>query len=397
MEPTILSSDNTIPSSTPPRDNAIFSDEPTRASSPPSSPPGFPWQQQETLRDPAKSPSTTVKSAFSLLGKRKALEDIADNVRPSKRAAIAASKPETKSLAQMQISLGQEVQKKCKVCGMEYVASSSEDRKLHDKYHKQNTEGYDVGKDFVQKARDGTVFEGTNDADSMCAIDCFDKPARKKKAHAVLEVVQQELGAVPIPESDTWDVQKSAASTGSEPRFKAYLYIRGTKCVGFLLIETVTEAHRVLEPETASIKRTESARGASRSAVQLLKARKQAAEEAARQAASEPIKLSNETHPAKIGISRIWTSPNHRHQNIAMTLLNTALLHHCQLEDRATRTTDESPAPTVPARHVPDEQSKPQEEMEGKSVVAFSQPTEAGARLARRWFGKLYGWFVYVD
>jgi len=32
-----------------------------------------------------------------------------------------------------------------------------------------------------------------------------------------------------------------------------------------------------------------------------------------------------------------------------------------------------------------------------KEAVAFSQPTEAGARLARRWFGKLYGWGVYVE
>ena len=31
-----------------------------------------------------------------------------------------------------------------------------------------------------------------------------------------------------------------------------------------------------------------------------------------------------------------------------------------------------------------------------QSDVAFSQPTESGARLARRWTGKAYGWLVYV-
>jgi hypothetical protein len=32
-----------------------------------------------------------------------------------------------------------------------------------------------------------------------------------------------------------------------------------------------------------------------------------------------------------------------------------------------------------------------------KDQVAFSQPTDAGARLARKWTGKKYGWLVYID
>jgi N-acetyltransferase len=30
-----------------------------------------------------------------------------------------------------------------------------------------------------------------------------------------------------------------------------------------------------------------------------------------------------------------------------------------------------------------------------KDHVAFSQPTEVGAKLARKWTGKKYGWLVY--
>jgi N-acetyltransferase len=30
-----------------------------------------------------------------------------------------------------------------------------------------------------------------------------------------------------------------------------------------------------------------------------------------------------------------------------------------------------------------------------KDRVAFSQPTEVGAKLARKWTGKKYGWLVY--
>jgi N-acetyltransferase len=30
-------------------------------------------------------------------------------------------------------------------------------------------------------------------------------------------------------------------------------------------------------------------------------------------------------------------------------------------------------------------------------MIAFSQPTESGARLARKWFGKESGWHVYAE
>ncbi|TKA68691.1 hypothetical protein B0A55_08081 [Friedmanniomyces simplex] len=396
----LLSSDGNVPPSTPQRDNAVYSDEPSRPASPPSSPPGFPWEQQTAQDEPQPPPLPTI-SAFSVLGKRKALADVVDNARPLKKAAIANTKPESKPLAQMQISLGQEVQKKCKTCGMEYVASSAEDRKLHDEYHKQNVEGYDVGKDFVQRARDLTVFEGANSTDSICAVDCFDKPARKRRAQAVLEIVQRELGAVSIPEKEIWDLTSSCMVGGSEPRYRAYLYIRGTKCVGFLLTESITAARRVLGTQTKQTKRPGRVTIASGGALSVLRARKQAAQEAAHQAASQPINLSEESYPAKMGISRIWTSPDHRHQDIAITLLDTAVIHHKrpaardeQAESAKTpRVGNVSPTATT----VFVDRLKPLQRLEGKEDVAFSQPTEAGARLARRWFGTLYGWGVYVD
>ena len=80
---------------------------------------------------------------------------------------------------------------------MEYVASSAEDRKLHDVYHGQHTEGYDMGKDFVRKGRDAKatfdVLDG-QDGDVICAVDCTDTPARRKRAQAVLERAQKDLG-----------------------------------------------------------------------------------------------------------------------------------------------------------------------------------------------------------
>jgi hypothetical protein len=35
--------------------------------------------------------------------------------------------------------------------------------------------------------------------------------------------------------------------------------------------------------------------------------------------------------------------------------------------------------------------------IERREQVAFSQPTAAGTKLARKWMGKMSGWSVYVD
>ncbi|RMZ03967.1 hypothetical protein D0860_06566 [Hortaea werneckii] len=402
MEPS--SSSSTAPSS-PAHDNAIFSDELARASSPPSSPPGFPWEKEE--QTPAKvsisSPTrrSPLKTAFSLLGKRKALDRVCENARPSKRSApnSTAKDAEAKPMTQMQISVGQKVQQKCKTCGMSYTASSVEDRKLHDKYHRQNTEGFDVGKEFVAKSLPQKIFEGAREGDAICEVDCFDNYHRKKKAQTVLEVVQRELGAVEIEEKRLWDRDAS----NKEPIFRAYMYIRGTKCVGFLLVEQIKDARRVVE--SVRVKKTAAKTEVQgKTAAEALKARKRAVEVAERIAASEPIQLSQQAHRARLGVSRIWTSPNFRHQNVASSLLDTMVKHHERgIRDNANTgggSGVESKRPSSSAEKAGfiEQRADSIDEMtRGKEDVAFSQPTESGARLARRWFGRLYGWSVYVD
>ncbi|KAI7196335.1 hypothetical protein D0869_10167 [Hortaea werneckii] len=396
------SSLSTTPSS-PPHDNAIFSDEPARASSPPSSPPGFPWEKEKETSAESSTSSPTrppPKTAFSLLGKRKALDRVCENARPSKRSAPNSNlkDAEVKPMTQMQISVGQKVQHKCKTCGMSYTASSVEDRKLHDKYHRQNTEGFDVGKDFVGRSLPEKVFEGVREGDAICEVDCFDNHHRKKKAQTVLEVVQRELGAVDIEEKRLWNRNTSH----KEPMFRTYLYIRGTKCVGFLLVEQIKEARRVVEP--VGVKKTAAKTEAQgRTAAEALKARKRAVEEAERLAASESIQLAKQAHRASLGVSRIWTSPNFRHQNVASSLLDTAMKHYEQERKHAVSSEGDSgnegkrQFPSAERTRVVEQHVECIEGMRGKDDVAFSQPTESGARLARRWFGRLYGWSVYVD
>lgn len=374
------SSENTLPSGPQP---AVFSDEASRPLSPPSSPPGFPWDYDNATKTTPQCPQ---KSAFSLLGKRKTLSPVSDNARPAKKPALAKKKTEHGALTQMQISLGQEVQKRCKTCGMEYILSSAEDRKLHDKYHRQNTEGYDVGKDFVRHARNGTVLEGGKKGDVICTVDYHDNSGRKTKVQAVLDIVQRELGAVEIDEDDIWDAKNHRAM-----RHRSYLYLRGTKCIGFLLLESISVARNVVAPDLAATSTSEEDRPKTRSnnATSALKRRREAVAEDLERAASSPIESSKESVEATMGVSRIWTSSRHRRQNVATKLLDAAVKHHMQT---AQQDVDFS-------QHDNDlhQQKMSQDTAIEKEKVAFSQPTESGARLARRWFGKAYGWKVYVD
>ena len=385
-------------SSTPiPSDNAIFSDD-LIASSPPSSPPEFLWDNTSNDKDatPPK-PSLPVKSAFSVLGKRKALVSTSDNARLTKKPTTTLSKKDGKPLTQMQISLGQEVQKKCKACGMEYIASSDEDRRLHDMYHKQNLEGYDVGKDFLSKGRPGSVFKTSRKGDEIAAVDGYDNVWRRKRARAALDVVQRELGAVDIPDKQLWDKDTvHAMSKAGASRHTVYMYVRQSKCVGLLLVEHITEGKKVLEPaRPQSEKDTPST--AKTSALERLRARRALQEDT--DVAGQPIRVATKPSPARLGISRIWTAPTHRSQGMAKLLLDQAMEHYNELvsEHNRLKHTDANSLQDIPVVDKTKHASTDDLEPMSKDQVAFSQPTDAGAKLARKWTEKKYGWLVYVD
>jgi N-acetyltransferase len=389
-------------SSTPiPSDNAIFSDE-FIASSPPSSPPEFPWDNASILKSETSSkPSLPITSAFSVLGKRKALVSTSDNARLTKKPAPSFTKKDGKPLTQMQISLGQEVQKKCKACGMEYIASSDEDRRLHDMYHKQNLEGYDVGKDFLSKGRAGSVFKTSTSmkGDEIAAVDGHDNVWRRKRARAALDVVQRELGAVDIPDKQLWDKETiHAMSELGASRHMVYMYVRQSKCVGLLLVEHITEAKKVLEPAKPPSAKDTPPSTTKQSALERLRARR-ALQEEDDAAANQPIRIATKSSPAKLGISRIWTAPTHRGQGIAKALLDQAVQHYNDRvsEHNGNKSADSKSTPLEPAVGSPDQATTADLDLLSKDQVAFSQPTEAGAKLARKWMGRKYGWLVYVD
>jgi N-acetyltransferase len=284
---------------------------------------------------------------------------------------------------------------------MEYIASSEEDRKLHDMYHKQNLEGYDVGKDFLSKGRTGSVFKTSKKGDEIAAVDGNDNVWRRKRARAALDVVQRELGAVDIPDNQLWNKETvHAMSKVDTSRHTVYMYVRQTKCVGFLLVEHIKEGKKVLEPAKPPPAKDIPSSTAKTSALERLRARRALQEQEDKDVSvDQAIRVATKSTPAKLGVSRIWTAPTHRGQGIANSLLDQAIQHY---NDRVTehnsaqRIDDDLPKP---ASEVDQPKQATSDELEpiSKDQVAFSQPTDAGAKLARKWFGKKYGWLVYVD
>jgi N-acetyltransferase len=283
---------------------------------------------------------------------------------------------------------------------MEYIASSDEDRKLHDMYHKQNMEGYDVGKDFLSKGRAGSVFKMSKKGDEIAAVDGHDNVWRRKRARAALDVVQRELGAVDIPDDQLWDKETvHAMSKLGASRHTVYMYVRQSKCVGFLLVEHIKEGKKVLEPAKSPSAKDAPPSTVKTSALERLRARRAQQEEEATAVADQPIRVATKSSPAKLGISRIWTAPTHRGQGIADSLLDQAIEHYndrVSEHNSATRV-DVNPSQEDSVAEKPKQATSDDLETISKDQVAFSQPTDAGAKLARQWFGKKYGWLVYVD
>lgn len=247
----------------------------------------------------------------------------------------------------MTLDLGQKTQRKCKICGMEYRPSSPEDAALHKKYHAQNVGGIDLGKKFVdsifvnQKVWSGSLGE-------MIIVVNRSAEARKRRVvESVLDVVEKELGGVGIDREELWTEVSGTSNTDSMAkcdRYKAYLYIRGYKCVGVCLTERIRKAFEVQVSDTEKAKVTPQP-----------------------ETRSSSITISAGSKPATLGVSRIWTSTFARGNGVARRMLDSSLDNF------------------VYGMKV------------SKDMVAFSQPTESGGNLARSWFGKESGWLVYNE
>ncbi|KAF1988379.1 hypothetical protein K402DRAFT_309220, partial [Aulographum hederae CBS 113979] len=249
-------------------------------------------------------------------------------------------------LTQLTLDLGTKpVNVRCKLCRMEYIPSNQEDNALHKKFHAQylsSISGIDVPRSFTEGLGDAIVWTGPGSA-MVVAIRRKHKLARRKLAFRCLAVAEQELGALTTREDMLWSTD---ADRAQQDRYAVFLYIQRQKCVGVCLAERIRGAYVVLPRQDRPFQDVRGMSDVSSAA---------------------SITISTESHAAILGISRIWISPSHRREGLARRLLDSA---------RA----DFLYGVSIP-----------------RDMVAFSQPTDSGALLARKWFGKENGWSVYVE
>ena len=329
-------------------------DEESELSSLPSSPPPLPLPVP-TVRKPAFSFLKRKRSTLDDASGSQPLSDITDNARKIPRLG-------KKDLTQTKIDLGGDVRKTCRTCGMEYIPSVREDSALHSRFCAMNVGGVDMSKAFL---RDDSVkrihSERTRnrDKDMVVVVDRKSSLAARNGIRKVLGVVNAELSSADINDSQLWealdtedheiDSRKSARKkVFNKPkrhgdRFKAFLYMVGDKCVGLCLAEKISHAYPVIETECGEDFRD--------------------AVKAVPKSSSRSVATTADV--ALIGVSRIWTSKSYRGHGLAMDLLECARSNFFFGVE----------AP--------------------KSLVAFSQPTESGGRLAEYWFERKMGWHIY--
>ena len=257
-------------------------------------------------------------------------------------------------MVQMQLDLVGQHRKACKTCGMEYIPSNAEDVALHKKFHAMNFGGVDCTKAMVERLRQKQIWSG-GEGSFIAVVGRRDAITLRNKASDVLKVVNTELAAVPISDEELWSQTTLSASTKASEedattsekcdRFKVYLHIRGQKCVAACLAERIQEAYTVLAQDETSEQPTQPLADSQ----------------------SSSISVSTTAVTVLLGISRIWVSNQFRKQGLARRLLD------------STRS-DFMYGLTVE-----------------KHLIAFSQPTESGGKLARKYFGREAGWHVYID
>ena len=354
VAPNVEASSSTVPSSPSQKDAQLLSDNAlldtdSDLSSPPSSPPAPVPLPALTAHKPVFS---FLKRKRSALGEHEPMTVIDHNARKTPKLGKKVG------LKQMQIDLGGEIRKTCQDCGMEYIPSVSEDAALHKEFHNMNTKGIDVGMVLMRDSGTKLVLPDAKRLrgdEAIVIVDRRSSLGSRNKIKKVLEVVNSELSAAEIEDGHLWESVGSTprvistrktcneGSNEGSARFKAFVYLVSHRCVGLCLVEKLSSAHRVVDPSVAGAGETCSIA----------------------QAQSSSISISDKQDVALLGISRIWTSRSHRRQGIAVVLLECARRHFFYGMEVT------------------------------KDLIAFSQPTDSGGKLARQWFGTKTGWHVY--
>jgi N-acetyltransferase len=262
----------------------------------------------------------------------------------------------------MTLDLGQKTTRTCPDCGMSYTPTQREDAALHARFHTQSAaESRGAAPPRISPqtvkallAGNGVCSISGGGGGASGAIVCVrpgDEAAKRRAAETCLRVAERELGAVEMRAEELWGQKELKSAGESGDAYRLFMCLRGQQCVGLLLAERIETARAAVSQ----------AGGTALSDGEVVPATQELSP-----VEDCPVFASNEEYPAVLGIARIWTARSARRSGVAQGLLEQACRNF------------------LPGAVVETDR------------VAFSQPTQMGARLARRFFGKKWGWLVYT-
>ncbi|CAB9527141.1 N-acetyltransferase ESCO2 [Seminavis robusta] len=249
-----------------------------------------------------------------------------NSIAPRQASINTTTKPKKKQKKQQQLYLdfGQRdfgKQIVCQTCGMLYVHGVEEDIKLHERICKDYHEGVSF---HPQSCRIVDKATTKKDGGFIVEVRPSDSYAQRQKVKQAMVIVDKELGFAPQSTAD------AASQDGEKPK-TVYLFIRQKHIVGVLSVEMIKQAFPLVQPATDDDSTDDNP-----------------------QPLQQLARSQTPTH-AILGIHKIWVHSTARKQKVASRLMDAA---------RARMVYG-----TVVSPH----------------MVAFSSPTEAGARFARQY------------
>lgn len=293
-----------------------------------------------------------------------------------------------KVLTQTVLDFGQSnVPISCSQCQMSYQPSVVEDAKLHDMYHNRHKDGIELDKAFTKSAMKWG-YEVPGIPGSVVVVDRKISFPARRTVQKVLEVVNRELGSVEIPEAELWGQKTLEGDTDDSKKvdcYKVFLHVLNNKCVAVCLAERISKAYKVksanvpertTDPLATTITPPPPPPPPPAAEKDLPNNSKEDSALLTPTSSSAPqphfpssadLELESDATSVVVGVSRIWVSKGFRRKGIANNLLDcvtTQFIYGLDID---------------------------------KEEVAFSQPTDLGASLARAWFGDGRGWRVYRE
>lgn len=270
----------------------------------------------------------------------------------------------SRSLTQSVLDFGQSnTPITCTQCQMSYSTSSTEDTTLHNMYHNRHNQGIELGRAFMKSAMKW-CYEVAHIPGSVVVVDRKISLPGRRTVQKVLEVVNRELGSVEISEPDLWGqktLDGEAEDTKKVDNYKVFLHVLDGRCVAVCLVERISKAYKVV-----SGVRVASQVSARKEEIPILTPTSSSSAFSPSVSCADLV-LDEKPTAVIAGVSRLWTSKSFRKKGIANNLLDcvtTQFIYGMDID---------------------------------KEQVAFSQPTDAGAALAKNWFDAETGWCVYRE